>query len=1024
MYSTYLQEYVRSLSSLADVPPEQIDLLNESLGSFLATLAHVTLADIEPSQDLLVVTVRLLMMSDALSRFEGASDPLRDSHHLVAMGFEQTSVQLARRASLAAEYLSVSPLENDHFYRLLLSYLHYLCAGSRVQATAVLRQLRAFTDSRSSEQILIQYSSLVNELQVLFTGVGQEAAFQRSTEWETLLSGTRQALNTQERRISRLSRQIRERRQVVLDLLGRTDPETWLASRGLHDHTAVDFWLAYLERLIMRGITAFTPEQIGPGFDQWLIPDRNLAVMLPTGSGKSIVGELLTALELAGGSVVIWLLPTRALVRQVRRDLRSAFRGLDVRVEELPITEDYAAVFEDNIPTQRYVAVSTPEKLQALLRQQPESIRSVTLAVVDEAQLLFDSTRGAALESVLHTLVSQAPTCKLAVMTAFPDRFQSLLGFLSTLQPDVQVATLHSQIRPTRRINGIATSSQYQGSGYAKLMLFPAGLQAENGTTQNPFKIHMHNVIVPDSARTKRTEIGSRVTRGLTRASIRTVLFVRTRESTETQARKIVTARSRLPSIQLRNRSVSRLRIELGRESAIEQSAHYRVAPHHAGMTSLEQHVVETWLACGDINTVVATPTLAQGVNLPFDAAILTFVSRYNLETQRDEELDISELQNMLGRAGRAGQVSDGICLVAASRSFADDRRDLDSNRRYFFSQLADTTDAYGMHSLMLEALSAQVNRPAWIEDLGDTSFASAMALLTDTSNLIPAAFDPTFDFQNYLALFPSLAYVDPILRESVATTIRELTVNLNTAIAGDSLLLAALQQTGMPIELLRYFLNEIRATFSVDATMSGSEATIDTNWMDAVVQGGLEHCLPRAWLIQLLLPANDGAATRWNPHSVVRALQLWRAGATIAKIEEDVTVQVRNKSIEIGVFLNQRASQFAQFWGALSVCYQLYREQEGVADLNLSEIRYAQTYIREGVQNLTQLLWLRRLGGLDRVLAHRLADVSVVQQDIGSINRFIRGQLDLWRSSPDTIPSILAEDERYALEDILDELT
>lgn len=231
MYSTYLQEYVRSLSSLADVPPEQIDLLNESLGSFLATLAHVTLADIEPSQDLLVVTVRLLMMSDALSRFEGASDPLRDSHHLVAMGFEQTSVQLARRASLAAEYLSVSPLENDHFYRLLLSYLHYLCAGSRVQATAVLRQLRAFTDSRSSEQILIQYSSLVNELQVLFTGVGQEAAFQRSTEWETLLSGTRQALNTQERRISRLSRQIRERRQVVLDLLGRTDPETWLASR-------------------------------------------------------------------------------------------------------------------------------------------------------------------------------------------------------------------------------------------------------------------------------------------------------------------------------------------------------------------------------------------------------------------------------------------------------------------------------------------------------------------------------------------------------------------------------------------------------------------------------------------------------------------------------------------------------------------------------------------------------------------------------------------------------------------------
>ena len=56
--------------------------------------------------------------------------------------------------------------------------------------------------------------------------------------------------------------------------------------------------------------------------------------------------------------------------------------------------------------------------------------------------------------------------------------------------------------------------------------------------------------------------------------------------------------------------------------------------------------------------------------------------------------------------------------------------------------------------------------------------------------------------------------------------------------------------------------------------------------------------------------------------------------------------------------------------------------------------LRQSQTYLREGVQNLVQLGWLRALGGLDRVLAHKLADISIVPEENNTIRRYTHQQL------------------------------
>jgi hypothetical protein len=76
-------------------------------------------------------------------------------------------------------------------------------------------------------------------------------------------------------------------------------------------------------------------------------PSCHAAVSMPTGSGKSGVAELAVAQALTRGWVV-YLAPTRALVRQVRRDLRAAF-GADTEVREFLGGAEFTALADDSL---------------------------------------------------------------------------------------------------------------------------------------------------------------------------------------------------------------------------------------------------------------------------------------------------------------------------------------------------------------------------------------------------------------------------------------------------------------------------------------------------------------------------------------------------------------------------------------------------------------------------------------------------------------------------------------------------
>jgi ATP-dependent RNA helicase HelY len=95
------------------------------------------------------------------------------------------------------------------------------------------------------------------------------------------------------------------------------------------------------------------------------------------------------------------------------------------------------------------------------------------------------------------------------------------------------------------------------------------------------------------------------------------------------------------------------------------------IGAHHAGQLLMWRLLLEELMAAGLLRILVATGTVAAGVDFPARTVVITAHSRRGSEGYH--ELTAAEFQQMSGRAGRRGKDIVGFCLVAPS-AFCDAR--------------------------------------------------------------------------------------------------------------------------------------------------------------------------------------------------------------------------------------------------------------------------------------------------------------------------------------------------------------
>jgi hypothetical protein len=266
------------------------------------------------------------------------------------------------------------------------------------------------------------------------------------------------------------------------------------------------------------------------------------------------------------------------------------------------------------------------------------------------------------------------------------------------------------------------------------------------------------------------------------------------------------------------------------------------------------------------------------------------------------------------------------------------------------------------------------------------------------------------------LLLYPSiqdLIGVDELERNIVALAAdtEPLVQNILDASNGDKDLISVMSRTGMPIEITRFFLGALRGDY--DPRSVNAEQAI--TWADEVVSQALQLVSTRQWY--------SGLIQNIDLQVMMSVISLWRAGATISEIEREFHLRTneRRNRIDVGRFLNHKLSLIAQFWGTLAVCDDVLFPGDEIR----RPLEPFQTFVREGVDSMLTLEWLNRLGGLDRVLAHSLTNITPIENipgDSRALSRYLRRRINRWKDGSEIIPLELGIQETGALRSILEE--
>jgi replicative superfamily II helicase len=383
----------------------------------------------------------------------------------------------------------------------------------------------------------------------------------------------------------------------------------------------------------------------------------DLVVALPTSAGKTRVAELAALMTLSTGKRVLIVTPLRALSAQTERSFRNTFAPLGFAVSSLYGASGISAGDEDALRSKNIV-IATPEKLDFALRNDANLIDDVGLIILDEGHMIGPTEREIRYEILVQRLIrrTDAEDRRIVCLSAILPDGEQLDDLTAWIRGDVKGEPVKSDWRPTRQRFGTV-----MWRGTAARLSFDLN---DDGPYLARFVERM-------PARGKQKKPFPNDTRSLTLAaawnfaaqSKRTLIFCTQRNTVEGYGRAVIdfTTRGYLSSLLDKPQAIERA-LEVGREwlgddHPAVKCLKFGVAIHHGRLPNPFLREVELLLSQGVLKVTIASPTLAQGLNL--NAAVLLVPSLY----RAGKLLSGEEFANVAGRAGRAFVDVEGLVV-------------------------------------------------------------------------------------------------------------------------------------------------------------------------------------------------------------------------------------------------------------------------------------------------------------------------------------------------------------------------
>uniref|UniRef100_A0A8B9HI64 Activating signal cointegrator 1 complex subunit 3 n=1 Tax=Astyanax mexicanus TaxID=7994 RepID=A0A8B9HI64_ASTMX len=362
--------------------------------------------------------------------------------------------------------------------------------------------------------------------------------------------------------------------------------------------------------------------------------DTNVLLGAPTGSGKTIAAEMaiFRVFNKYPTAKAVYIAPLKALVRERIEDWK-------IRIEE-KLGRKVVELTGDVTPDMRAIAqadliVTTPEKWDGVSRswQNRSYVQKVAILIIDEIHLLGED-RG----PVLEVIVSRT-------------------NFISshTSKP-VRVVGLSTALANARDL------ADWLGIGQMGLFNFRPSVR--------PVPLEVHIQGFPGQHYCPRmASMNKPVFQAIRSHSPAkpVLIFVSSRRQTRLTALDLIAflATEDDPKQWLHQdeREMTDI-IATVRDSNLKLTLAFGIGMHHAGLHERDRKTVEELFVNCKIQVLIATSTLAWGVNFPAHLVIVKGTEYYDGKTHRYVDYPITDVLQMMGRAGRPQFDDQGKAVI------------------------------------------------------------------------------------------------------------------------------------------------------------------------------------------------------------------------------------------------------------------------------------------------------------------------------------------------------------------------
>ncbi|MCJ1396196.1 hypothetical protein MMC18_009210 [Xylographa bjoerkii] len=459
--------------------------------------------------------------------------------------------------------------------------------------------------------------------------------------------------------------------------------------------------------------------------------EKNLVYTAPTGGGKSLVADVLMLKRVLENKKAILVLPYVALVQEKLKWLRRVVEGIEKQQEtqyqsfkEIPKFRrftDHQSIrvvgfFGGSKARESWadvdIAVCTIEKANAIVNAAIEdcTINDLGIVVLDELHMIDDDHRGYLMELMATKLLSIAQKTQLVGMSATLSNTETLAEWLGAkfFQSAYKPVPIEEYLVYDNDIYPVSTSVAFLKTA------------SQLKATQIKTVPTSHRIV----QRSEHIELSSPMTNTIVALALETVeagyavlVFCASRTSCQTTAGLISQAMLPAPycsedDINARREVLSNLRsLSVGLDEVLERTIIRGVAFHHAGLTTEERNIITEAYDNGILKVIVATCSLAAGINLPARRVILQ-----GARMGRDLVAP-AMLRQMRGRAGRKGKDEIGESYVCC------EKQDLEEVGQLLEAELPAvesclTPEKRGIKRALLEVIAVRLaNHPDAVQE-------------------------------------------------------------------------------------------------------------------------------------------------------------------------------------------------------------------------------------------------------------------------------------------------------------------